>query len=63
MGWTGDNIWESGNLYAPNKKIPMKKISVNIDTDGGNGFGSENFHSKMPYRQCVIEKIFDFLEE
>ena len=62
IGWTGDNIFESGNVYAPNKKIPMERISVNIDTDGGNSFKS-NLHSKMPHRQCVIDQIINYLDE
>ena len=62
IGWTGDNIFESGNVYAPNKKIPMERISVNIDTNGGNSFQS-NLHSKMPHRQCVIDQIINYLDE
>ena len=66
----GDNVvgflsqigWTENSGDSPTKRIPMQKICVNIDTDGGNSLQS-NFHSKMPHRQCVINKIFDFLEE
>jgi triacylglycerol esterase/lipase EstA (alpha/beta hydrolase family) len=68
IGWT-DNI---GN--TPNKKIPMEKIFIDVDTNGGNGggvfiweavngLGSEIFHNKAPHRTPVCNKVIEYLED
>lgn len=68
IGWT-ENI---GN--TPNKKIPMEKIFIDVDTNGGNGggvfiwevvngLGSEIFHSKAPHRTPVCDKVIEYLED
>jgi len=70
IGWT-DNI---GN--TPNKKIPMHKIFIDVDTNGCNGgetfvweaivevlFGDALLHSKIPHRTRVVEKTVEFLGE
>ena len=57
IGWRSLN--ETG---SPIKKINFEKILVNIDTDGGNSLTS-HFHSKMPHRIDVIEKVIEYLEE
>jgi hypothetical protein len=67
IGWT-ENI---GN--TPNKKIPMEKIFIDVDTNGGNGggvfiwevangLGSEIFHNKAPHRIPVCNKVIEYLE-
>ena len=68
IGWTEDNS------STPNKKISMKKIFVDVDTNGGNGgelfiwevvngFGSEIFHNKAPHRTPVCNKVIEYLED
>lgn len=57
IGWGSLN--ETG---FPIKKINFEKILVNIDTDGGNSL-TGHFHSKMPHRTDVIDKIIEYLEE
>ena len=68
IGWT-ENI---GN--TPNKKIPMEKIFIDVDTNGGNGggffvwevvngFGSEIFHNKAPHRTPICNKVIEYLED
>ena len=78
---TGDNTvvllsqigWTEKGTDIPNKRIPMRKIFVNVDTDGGNGGGifiveilpngSNIFHTKANHRQPVCDKVIEFLEE
>lgn len=57
IGWGSLN--ETG---SPIKKINFEKILVNIDTNGGNSLTS-HFHSKMPHRIDVINKVIEYLEE
>ncbi len=76
----GDNIvgllsqigWTDNSGDAPNKRIQMEKIFIDVDTNGGNGdggfiwevvdgLGSEIFHSKMPHRIPVISKVIEYL--
>lgn len=72
IGWTGDNF----DVDTPAPLIQMKKIFVDIDTDGGNGdetfawevlkeslFGGVILHSKISHRIPVIEKTIEFLGE
>ena len=56
IGWTEDS-----DLNSPNKKIGANKIFVNIDTDGGNSL-LDRFHSKMPCRQSVTNKVINYLQ-
>ncbi len=51
------------NGDCPNKKIDFEKMFVNIDTDGGNNLFTSRFHSKMPHREVVIDKVGEFLSE
>lgn len=55
IGWT-----EKDDLDIPSKKINFYKIFVNIDTDGGNGI-LDLFHSKMPRRKTVTNKVIEYL--
>lgn len=55
IGWT-----EKDDLDIPSKKITFYKIFVNIDTDGGNGI-LDLFHSKMPRRKTVTNKVIEYL--
>lgn len=70
IGWTEDSS------SAPNKKISMEKIFVDVDTNGGNGgetfvweaimewlFGDALLHSKIPHRTPIVEKTIEFLGE
>ena len=69
IGWTEDNS------TFQNKKIPMKKIFIDVDTDGGNsldggfvwelsyGMGNEIFHNKAPHRTPVCDKVIEYLED
>ena len=68
IGWTEN----AGN--TPNKKIPMEKIFIDVDTNGGNGggvflweviigSGSEIFHNKAPHRAEVCNKVKEYLED
>ncbi len=56
IGWT-----ETGDS-TPSKKISMHKIFVNIDTNGKNNIVN-HFHGKMPHRECVMDKVFEYLAE
>ena len=38
----------------------MEKIFIDVDTNGGNRLTSR-LHGKMPHRQRVIEKVYDYL--
>lgn len=68
IGWIGDELFTT-----PEPRIQMKKIFVDIDTDGGNGGGifivevlpdgSNILHSKVNHRQPVCDKVIEFLEE
>ena len=40
----------------------MERISVNIDTNGGNNI-SNHFHGKMTHRKCVIDRVIAYLLE
>lgn len=63
VGFLSQIGWGSLNETSfPTKKINFKKILVNIDTDGGNSLTS-HFHSKMPHRIDVINKVIEYLEE
>lgn len=56
VGWTEDS-----DLSSPSKKINFHKIFINIDTDGGNSL-LDRFHSKMPCRQAVTNKVVNYLQ-
>ncbi len=68
IGWVGDNP-----NTTPAPRIQMEKIFVDVDSNGGNGGGifvaeilpdgSNIFHSKVPHRQVVCNKVAECLEE
>ncbi len=58
IGWSGDNP----AVDTPEPLIQMKKIFVNIDANSANSLTS-HFHSKMPHRIDVIDKVIEYLEE
>ena len=67
----GDNVVEflsqigwTSNLFSdsPDKIIDFEKIFINIDTDGGNSI-IDRFHSKMPQREEVADKVIEYLTE
>ena len=70
IGWVGDKI----TTLIPEPRIQMEKIYVDVDTDGGNGGeifiwevangeGSKIFHSKVPHRIPVCNKVIEYLED
>lgn len=64
IGWTGDGITDLGNLFTPNKKVPMEEIFVNADTDGGNSLIEFSFlHNKIPHRESVMKRILLYLNQ
>lgn len=58
IGWTGDNP----NANSTIKIIPMEKIFVDVDTNGGNHV-LDRLHNKIPHRECVAEKVCQYLGE
>lgn len=75
IGWTGDSNPDD-NVTAPQKRILMRKIFVDVDTNGGNGgeaflmnlvvqgkHGKNILHSKINHRRVVCSKIFEYLGE
>lgn len=44
------------------KKINFEEIFINIDSNGGNSL-IDHLHGKMPHREIVMEKVFDYLNE
>ena len=64
----GDNVVEflsqigctSTGTISPDKKIDFERIFVNIDSNGGNSYGS-HLHSKMPHREVVMEQVYEYL--
>ena len=44
------------------KKINFEEIFINIDSNGGNSL-IDHLHGKMPHREIVMEKVFDYLSE
>ena len=56
VGWTEDS-----DLNSPSKKVNFDKIYINIDTNGGNSL-LDRFHSKMPCRQNVNNKVINYLQ-
>lgn len=60
VGFLSQIGWSEAGDSSPGKKISMYKIFVNIDTNGGNNI-TNPFHSKMPHRECVMAKVFEYL--
>ncbi len=66
IGWT-----EEGENGRPTKVIPMEKIYIVIDTNGGNGvdckyletFWGSIFHSKIQHRTVVMQQVANYLSE
>ena len=44
------------------KKINFEEIFINIDSNGGNSL-IDHLHGKMPHRDIVMEKVFDYLSD
>ena len=71
IGWTGDNPVSGLSI----KRIPMEKIFIDVDTNGGNGDeifvwevvvagekGANILHSKINHRIPVCNKVIEYLE-
>ena len=55
-------IGDIQNIATPQPEIQMKKIFVDVDTDGGNSIFSR-LHSKIPHRTCILQKVCSYLNE
>lgn len=60
VGFLSQIGWTETSGDSPDKRIQMEKIFIDVDTNGGNRLTSR-LHGKMPHRQRVIEKVYDYL--
>jgi hypothetical protein len=69
VGFLSQIGWTEGYDIRPAKKINMEKIFLDFDTNGGNGQNMpivealNMLHNKIPHRMCVMEKIYEYLNE